>query len=224
MKKPTMYIAATLACLLCSTSLLAQETPPAETEDAQEPRLKMWKGNFRIGFITTGTTDKAVADHGVERGFGLHMGGGAVLFEIASLSLDFGVQSHKDDKSFSQSVAAQYSTDVSQAESSLTSFFFSVGLGARTPVFNFVNKLAVQVGAEAGYTFVMWGKRQIDNCSDCRVDHFLIGSGFYIEPFLAFPLYYLKHSHGGMGFEVSYRHYLQDQDIFNMLIFSFVVS
>jgi hypothetical protein len=123
------------------------------------------------------------------------------FFHLLAAAVGGGLGGTKDEKQFSQS------TTGGTLPSSLLLHHWWLGVGASTPAVHYGDKLGGTEGAMRVLAGIdgQWGRRTIDDCSDCRTESLNLDAGWFVEPALE-----LSWGIAGVGF--SYRRYFGDTD------------
>ena len=126
---------------------------------------------FSVGSVSIDPTRAAAAEVG-ERAWGLQLDAGVAVKRYITFGVDLGTQFLNDHAQFTQNTTG----GEMKSTASVTYLSASTGLqtGALGPF-----RLGVALGGSTSF-----GRRSIDNCSDCQVDKLSIPGGAFAEPAL----------------------------------------
>ena len=163
--------------------------------------------HFITLFMNAPTITKISSDVASEIGiantnWGFDLGLSGRFYRILNVSADIGLGGIKDHQSFTQS------TTLGSMESSFNTYQYSFSGGIWTPELSmFKNKIHVSTGINSGLQGNR-GKREIDNCRDCKEEKYKFTAGFFVEP-------ELQVFFGGkiFGLGSSYRFLTSDSDV-----------
>jgi len=122
---------------------------------------------------------------------------------LITLSGGVGIGSIKDYNPFTQN------TTLGEKESTFMTYSYNLKSGIWIPEFSVLKKrdLHVAMGANLGWEGFT-GTRKIENCSDCRSDHFSFKNGIFAEPEMNFFFF-----QDYLGIGTSYRYYFNNSDL-----------
>jgi hypothetical protein len=125
------------------------------------------------------------------------------MFRYTGISFGVGFGSVKDYNSFSQQ------TTQGEKESSFNTFTINAKAGFWSPpVIPFAKRdLQINFRANAGYDWVT-GKREIDECADCKEEKYNLEAGFFAEPEINFFFF-----QNLLGIGTAYRYYIPQTDL-----------
>lgn len=167
--RPHHALACAALLVLGARSLAAQEPTPARNV---VPTFTLTVGTMSMDSAA------AVRSKVGDRSWGLELGAGAVVKRFFYFGIDLGGQFLDDSAQFTQS------TTGGDMKSSAAITYLSAVTGVRTGMLpRLPLALAVNVGASKAF-----GRRSIDNCTDCRVDKITMDGGAFVEPSLLIGL------------------------------------
>lgn len=125
------------------------------------------------------------------------------LKQIVSFSSGVGMGSIKDHASFTQN------TTMGEKESTFTTFSYYFKTGIWIPDISLMKDrdLMMALGSNVGYEG-LGGKREIEDCIDCKEEKFNFKGGFFLEPEL--NLFFFQNL---LGVGTSYRYYFTASDL-----------
>ncbi|NWF89448.1 MAG: hypothetical protein HXY50_08290 [Ignavibacteriaceae bacterium] len=154
-------------------------------------------GTFYMGVPYSIFNDDSKNGQGIDDGLGLLSFGFDVVFNnIFLLGSEFGWDSPKDEKQFSNLTTA------GELSSSVSLWHYSFSGGLKIPDIYFSDEKAAFTFASFsfGHMWAFLEKRSIENCIDCDREDVDIDGGLFIQP----ELYYV---YGILGFGLSYKHF-----------------
>ena len=126
---------------------------------------------FSVGSVSIDPARAAAAQVG-ERAWGLQLDAGIAVKRYITFGVDLGTQFLNDHAQFTQN------TTGGEMKSSASVTYLSAATGLRSGALGPFS-LGVSVGASTSF-----GRRSIDNCTDCQVDNLTIPGGAFAEPML----------------------------------------
>jgi hypothetical protein len=140
-----------------------------DTRAPQRPLVPIF--GFSVGSVSIDPARAATAQV-ADRAWGLQLDASVLMKRYITLGFDLGTQFLDDQAQFSQN------TTGGTMKSTASVTYLSAATGLRTGALG-----PFSLGATVGAS-VSFGKRSIDNCSNCQVDNLTIPGGPFAEPAL----------------------------------------